>query len=77
MRLRLTAPEALKQQLIDMVDSYDAVVESIEHAGAKVSLVTQVSTQQPWSPKPWAAAGFSGLSRLQPHPSCLHKLPCA
>ena len=42
MRLKLTAPSDRKEQLLEMVDSYDAVVESVDQAGANTSVVAQV-----------------------------------
>lgn len=42
MRLRVTGPTDRKQDLLDMVDGYDAAVESVEIAGVSVSLVVQV-----------------------------------
>ena len=45
MRLKLTAPNDQREQLLDMVDSYDAVVEAVDQSGAMTSVVAQVGNK--------------------------------
>jgi hypothetical protein len=43
MRLRVSAPIDRESALMEMVDSYDAVIENIDYAGGLVSVVVQVT----------------------------------
>ena len=49
MRLKLSAPLACKEQLLEMADSYNAVVESVvdqQSGGGSTSVVVQVGGKQ-------------------------------
>lgn len=42
MRLKLSAPADRKEQLVDMVEAYDAHIEGFEDVGANTSMIAQV-----------------------------------
>jgi hypothetical protein len=60
MRLKLTAPNDQREQLLDMVDSYDAVVEAVDQAGAMTSVVAQVGDKCGPCGSNWVSDGIGG-----------------